>query len=88
MDIVEFKNEQLLPAAELFISSSTIAITAAFTKPKFRGRGAATAVLDIALQDYASRGSLDFESFNPEAGSFWMKYFQPVCFLLTRIPET
>jgi len=30
---------------------------------------------------------LDFESFNPQARSFWLRYFQPVAYSLMRIPE-
>jgi GNAT superfamily N-acetyltransferase len=68
-----------------------IANTAAYVRSQYRGRGAATAVLNAALRDYAGRGfrrcSVDFESFNPEAVSFWLRFFEPVCFSVLRVPE-
>jgi ribosomal protein S18 acetylase RimI-like enzyme len=68
-----------------------VANTGAFVRPAYRGRRAAPALLDAALRDYAAQGftrcSVDFESFNPEAANFWLRYFEPVCLSLTRIPE-
>jgi GNAT superfamily N-acetyltransferase len=68
-----------------------IANTGAFIRPAYRGRKVASALLDAALRDYAAQGftrcSVDFESFNPEAVNFWLRFFEPVCFSLTRIPE-
>lgn len=68
-----------------------IANTGAFVRPAYRGRKLAPALLDAALRDYAAQGftrcSVDFESFNPEAANFWLRYFSPVCYALTRIPE-
>lgn len=78
-------------ATEIVQSETTIAITGAFTRPQYRGQGSAAALLDAALRYYGERGfercSVDFESFNPEAANFWMKYFEPVCFSLMRHPE-
>jgi GNAT superfamily N-acetyltransferase len=78
-------------AADTVNADTTIAITGAYTRPAYRGRGAAAALLDAALRDYAGQGfarcSVDFESFNPEAASFWMKYFTPVCLSVIRVPE-
>jgi hypothetical protein len=58
----------------------------------YRGRKAAVALLDAALRDYADRGltccAVNFESFNPEAASFWMKYFDPVGLSVMRVPES
>jgi ribosomal protein S18 acetylase RimI-like enzyme len=72
-------------------SDQTIGITGAYVRPAYRGRQAAAAVLDAALRDYAARGftccAVDFESFNPEAATFWMKYFQPVGLSVLRVPE-
>jgi GNAT superfamily N-acetyltransferase len=83
--------ERSFGAASIVGSERTVAITGAFTRPEHRGKGAAVALLDAALRDYASRGftccSVDFESFNPEAAAFWMKYFEPVCFSMLRVPE-
>jgi hypothetical protein len=78
-------------ASEIVQSPATIAITGAFTRPEYRGHRAAVLIVDAALKDYASQGfercSVDFESFNPEAAHFWMKYFQPVSIALMRRPE-
>ena len=83
--------ESSFGAASIVESEHTIAITGAFTRPEHRGKGAAVALLDAALRGYAARGfticSVDFESFNPEAAAFWMKYFEPVCFSMLRVPE-
>ena len=66
-------------------------ITGAFVRPTYRGRGAATGILDAALTHYAAEGlascAVDFETFNPEATAFWPRYFTPVCSSLMRIPE-
>lgn len=68
-----------------------IAITGAFVRPTSRGKGTAAALLDAALRDYAARGyarcSVDFESFNPHAKAFWLRYFAPVTLSVARIPE-
>jgi len=78
-------------ASELVRSPQTVAITGAYTRPAFRGRGAAPALLDAALAHYAAHGrtrcSVDFESFNPEAAAFWPRYFTPISYSLMRYPE-
>jgi ribosomal protein S18 acetylase RimI-like enzyme len=78
-------------AAQIVQAENTFAITGAYTKPAYRGKGAAPALLNSAIKDYAQRGytccAVDFESLNPEAAAFWMKYFQPVCLSVVRIPE-
>ena len=70
----------------------TIAITGAYIRPAYRGRGLAPAILDAALRDYAGRGfercSVDFESFNPEAAGFWLRYFKAVSYSVVRVPES
>jgi GNAT superfamily N-acetyltransferase len=72
-------------------SEDTIGIGGAYVRPEYRGRGLAAGLLDAALCDYAGRGftrmAVNFESFNPEAASFWPRYFQPVCLSLMRTPE-
>jgi GNAT superfamily N-acetyltransferase len=82
---------QSFGAAHIVQSETTIAITAAYVRPNYRGQKAAPAMLDAALQDYKLKGfercSVDFESFNPEAANFWMRYFAPVCLSVTRHPE-
>jgi ribosomal protein S18 acetylase RimI-like enzyme len=78
-------------SVEILEADSIINITGAYVRPAYRGRGIATHLLDRALQDYARQGftgcSVDFESANPEAASFWPRYFEPVCYSLLRIPE-
>ncbi len=78
-------------AADVVNAETTIAITGAFVRPAHRGRGLAPALLDAALHDYDARGfercAVDFESFNPEAAAFWVKYFEPVVFSAIRVPE-
>jgi ribosomal protein S18 acetylase RimI-like enzyme len=73
-------------------SEQTIAITGAYVRPAYRGRKAGVALLDAALRDYAARGftccTVNFESFNPEAVAFWMKYFDPVGLSVVRVPES
>jgi GNAT superfamily N-acetyltransferase len=72
-------------------SDHTIAITGAYVRPAYRGRKAAGALLEAALRNYADRGmtycAVVFESFNPEAAAFWMKYFEPVGLSVARVPE-
>jgi ribosomal protein S18 acetylase RimI-like enzyme len=68
-----------------------VILTGAYVRPAHRGRRIAPALLDAALRDYQSRGLnycvVTFESFNPEAASFWPRYFEPVCHSLLRVPE-
>ena len=70
----------------------TVFINGAFLRPAYRGQRLTPAMLAAALHDYAGQGftccALNFESFNPEAALFWPRYFDPVCYSLTRIPET
>jgi len=65
--------------------------TGAYVRPAYRGRKVGAALLDAALRDYASQGftccAVNCESFNPEAVSFWMRYFEPVCLSVLRVPE-
>jgi ribosomal protein S18 acetylase RimI-like enzyme len=78
-------------ATTLVSSDTNTAITSAYVKPEFRGKQVALGILAHALRDYSYRGfltcSVDFESVNPYAAHFWMKYFKPVCQSVMRIPE-
>lgn len=71
---------------------SSVFISGAYVRPAYRARGAASAILDAALQDYAVKGyqrcTLDFESANPQASAFWLRYFQPAAYSLIRVPES
>lgn len=77
--------------AAILESDEGITITGAYVRPAYRGQGIASGLLDAVLHDYEAQGrrycAVNFESFNPEAVSFWMKYFQPVCHSLLRVPE-
>lgn len=72
-------------------SGEGVLISGAYVRPAHRGRKVAVAMLDAALRDYQGRGfgycAVNFESFNPEAAAFWPKYFEPVCYSVTRVPE-
>lgn len=78
-------------ASDMVRSGTTVAVSGAYISPRYRRQGVATTLLNAALRDYAGRGftrcSVDFESFNPEATSFWLQYFSPVCYSLVRVPE-
>jgi GNAT superfamily N-acetyltransferase len=78
-------------ASDIVADSATVALTGAYTRPAWRGRGLAPALLDAALAHYRSQGmarcSVDFESLNPTAAAFWVKYFQVVCLSVIRVPE-
>jgi ribosomal protein S18 acetylase RimI-like enzyme len=78
-------------SVDILDAESVIYISGAYVRPDYRGRGIATHLLDRALQDYARQSftccSVDFESANPEAASFWPRYFEPVCYSLLRVPE-
>jgi GNAT superfamily N-acetyltransferase len=77
--------------AAILESEEGVTITGAYVRPAYRRRRLALALLDCAMRDLQARGfhycAVNFESFNPEAAAFWMKYFQPVCFSLLRVPE-
>lgn len=78
-------------AADIVSGKTNVAITGAYVRPEYRGQKIAIALLNAAFEDYARQGmdrcSVDFESTNPEAASFWMKYFEPVCLSVMRVPE-
>jgi ribosomal protein S18 acetylase RimI-like enzyme len=79
-------------AATLLESEGSAFISGAYVRPDYRNLGAARAMLNAALIDFTGRGYrccvLDFESFNPQARSFWLRYFQPVAYSLMRMPES
>lgn len=78
-------------AAEIVAADTTISITGAYVLPALRGRKIAPALIEGALDYYADQGfqacSVDFESINPEAAVFWMRYFDPVSYSVLRVPE-
>lgn len=76
---------------DLLAAERVVGINGAYVQLAYRGRHAATAILDAALRDYAARGyeacAVNFESFNPEAAAFWPRYYAPVCLSMMRMPE-
>ncbi len=78
-------------AAEIVTGPGSTACTAAYVRTAYRGRGLSSALLEASQAYFSSQGfhccSVDFESFNPEAAAFWMRYFEPACFSLVRVPE-
>ena len=78
--------------SRILASERAVAISGAYVRPAYRGKKAAVALLDSALRNYQSQGLIycaaDFESFNPEAANFWLRYFTPVCYSVVRVPES
>ena len=78
-------------AARVSLAPTTISITGAFTRPAWRGRGVAAALLARALGHYADGGfqrmAVDYETFNPWAPAFWRRFFDPVAVSVVRVPE-
>jgi GNAT superfamily N-acetyltransferase len=76
---------------DILEAQGVVGITGAYIRQEYRSQGLATHLLDRALQDYARQDftccAVTFESFNPEAASFWPRYFEPVCYSLFRVPE-
>lgn len=56
-------------------------ICGAFCLPEYRGNGIVQCLINIAISTMKSEGytrlGVDFESINPNAYSFWLKYFTP-----------
>jgi len=79
-------------ATDFVNNCETIAITGAYVRDAYRGLRIAPVLLDAAIYYYIETGrqycSVDFESFNPEAAAFWMKYFKPIRYSVYRVPET
>lgn len=67
-------------------------ICGAFCLPDYRGRGIYQALLNHVIVVLKAEGNtlleVDFESFNPTARGFWLKYFTPyMCGVVRRIDE-
>ena len=71
------------PDGETFIQDSPgyIHITGAYCLPDHRGRGVSQKLLSLLLSKLKNSGytrlGVDFESINPPAYGFWLKYFAP-----------
>lgn len=78
-------------ASSLVRVETNPAITGLYALPQYRGRGIGSALLQTAMQELANQGyqtcSVDFESINPDASNFWLRYFKPFCYSLIRVPE-
>jgi GNAT superfamily N-acetyltransferase len=78
-------------AARISLAPTTISITGAFTRPAWRGRGVAAALLAQAVRHYAAHGfqrmAVDYETFNPGAAAFWRRFFDPVAVSVVRVLE-
>jgi len=72
----------------LIVDQDTTSIYAAFTRPEYRRSGVAGALLNHGLASGVESGyvrcAVDYEPMNPEAASFWPRYFTPVCYSLSR----
>jgi len=83
--------ENLNGGAQVVQGAGVIGITGAYVRPKFRGAGLASVLLNSAVRDYHAQGftccSVDFESFNPEAAAFWTRYFTPAALSVIRVPK-
>jgi GNAT superfamily N-acetyltransferase len=66
----------------------TLSITGAYTRPAWRGRGIASALLGRIVHWADTHGytrcAVDFEAQNPLGSRLWLKHFQPVCHSLIR----
>jgi GNAT superfamily N-acetyltransferase len=75
-------------ASTIIRDAGTMSITGAYTYPEARGTGIATALLAHALawarEAGYTRCAVDFEPMNPTARRFWLRYFKPVTYALSR----
>lgn len=79
-------------AAYIVSAGHGLGIKCAHVMPEWRGCGVASALLDTALtwarEHNCEICSVDFETFNPTARRFWLRYFSPVCIsIMRRIDE-
>ena len=75
-------------ACAIIQDDKTASITMAFTRESARNKGVAVAILNRSLEWARSQGyercAVDFETMNFLASRFWRKWFEPVCYALTR----
>jgi GNAT superfamily N-acetyltransferase len=66
----------------------SVACTGAYVLPSARGRGVGQLLLQAMVGWARAHGyarlTLDFEAANIEGGRFWLRYFKPVCYSLSR----
>jgi GNAT superfamily N-acetyltransferase len=81
---------KITKAGESFIGNSEemINIQGAYLDKEYRGIGVFQNLLDFSIRTLKNEGysqiGVDFESFNPTARGFWLKYFTPYIYGLTR----
>jgi len=81
---------EISPYGENFVTGErTMAnICGAYLKENWRGTGVFTDLLSFVIRTLAGEGFLrlgvDFESFNPTAREFWLKFFTPYTYSMTR----
>lgn len=63
-------------------------VKGAYCLPEHRGKGLNQKLLSMLLQKLKAKGytrlGVDFESFNPTANGFWLKYFTPYTYSVVR----
>lgn len=68
--------------------SGTLAIDGLFVLPDERGRGIAASLLAAMAEEASATGkdlmSVDCETMNPEAYSFWTRFFEPLAWVFER----
>jgi GNAT superfamily N-acetyltransferase len=79
---------ELWDGCDVVRDEGTIVIVSAHTCEHARGRGVATALLNRSLEwaqaENYERCAVDFQTANLEATRFWMRYFEPVCYSMSR----
>ncbi|MBN2882187.1 MAG: GNAT family N-acetyltransferase [Clostridia bacterium] len=81
---------KITESGESFIGSTKemINIQGAYLEKEYRGAGVFQNLLDFSIKTLKNEGysqiGVDFESFNPTARGFWLKYFTPYIYGLTR----
>jgi GNAT superfamily N-acetyltransferase len=75
-------------ACTIIRDHGTCSITGALTQAQVRGTGLGAVLLEQVLAWARAMGyercAVDFEPENVEGARFWMNYFEPVCFALSR----
>jgi len=75
-------------ACTIIVDGGTTSVLGAYTLESARSRGIATTLLEHGLAWARQRGytrcAVDFEPMNPLARRFWLRYFQPVSYTLSR----
>jgi ribosomal protein S18 acetylase RimI-like enzyme len=81
---------EIKPSGETFIDddSETIHICGAYIYPEYRGTGIYNSLIAYMIKklkkEKYKRCGVDFESINPNANKFWLKYFTPYTYSLVR----